>query len=71
MDSIITLLHTAVAVLVSDSCAETMITDGDIFDSACLKQTLSKGLGYGVVLGATIGMLHLCSVGRLDVHTCL
>lgn len=56
MESVVGLLHTIVATAVSSSCADTLILDGDVFDQGCLRLCLSKALGYGVVLGATIGI---------------
>jgi hypothetical protein len=55
MDVILTYLHAAVATIVSDHCADVLVRDMDVTDSECLKRSLSKALGYAVVLGAVIG----------------
>ena len=55
MDAVLSYLHAAVAVVVSDHCADVLVRDMDVTDADCLKRSLSKALGYAVVLGAVIG----------------
>lgn len=42
--------------LISPTCAAALTTEGDHFNSVCLKVLLSKLLGLAVVLGAAIGV---------------
>eukprot|EP00049_Salpingoeca_infusionum_P009834 m.167279 g.167279 ORF g.167279 m.167279 type:complete len:133 (-) comp14456_c1_seq1:833-1231(-) len=52
--SIVALIHGIVASVVSENCADVLISDFNLGDSQCVKLAISKALGYGVVLGATI-----------------
>lgn len=40
--------------VISPQCAQTLLVDLDIFNAACLKLALSKGLGIAIILGAVI-----------------
>lgn len=52
---VLAVIHSILAQFVAEQCADRMIVEGNLLDSVCLRLTLSKALGYGVVLGATIG----------------
>jgi mannose-P-dolichol utilization defect protein 1 len=40
--------------LIGEKCYNTLIYDFNITDVECLKYALSKGLGFGIVLGGSI-----------------
>ena len=42
-------------------CYETLVNDRQIPDMACLKFTLSKTLGYGIVTGVYYAVQFLCA----------
>ncbi|PAA55577.1 hypothetical protein BOX15_Mlig013572g3, partial [Macrostomum lignano] len=39
---------------VSEHCYDTMFQSGHLFDIACLKLLITKGLGYGIILGSIV-----------------
>ena len=49
------LLFSVVEKVVSPACAETMVVDGNFFDSTCIKLSISKILGFAIVLGSVLG----------------
>ena len=40
--------------VIGEKCYETFFIDGNFMDVPCLKYTISKGLGYGIVIGSGI-----------------
>ncbi|EDQ89904.1 uncharacterized protein MONBRDRAFT_32128 [Monosiga brevicollis MX1] len=54
LGAVLGLIFKVVALIVSHDCADILVNQGDIFHEQCLRLTLSKALGYGVVVGATI-----------------
>lgn len=45
--------------LVTDACFDTLVMDLDVLDAVCVKQALSKAVGYAIILFATILKLPL------------
>ena len=50
-----TLLHTLFTLVVSEHCANTLITERDFLNVGCIKLTVSRALSYAVILGAIVG----------------
>ncbi|GBC24499.2 mannose-P-dolichol utilization defect 1 protein [Rhizophagus irregularis DAOM 181602=DAOM 197198] len=48
--------------LIGEKCYSTLVEDFDITDVACLKILLSKGLGFGIVLGGRSKDLYLTGI---------
>ncbi|KAK8791946.1 hypothetical protein WA158_005323 [Blastocystis sp. Blastoise] len=47
-------LHQFVSMIIGENCYNTFVNEGDLLDKECLKITLSKGLGYGIVVASAI-----------------
>lgn len=47
-------LKDAVLLVVPERCFNTFFVDFDLFNAPCLKATISKGLGYAIILGACV-----------------
>ena len=43
-----------VSSIIGDKCYRTFFINGDLMDMDCLKYSISKGLGYGIVIGSGI-----------------
>lgn len=43
-----------ITAVIGEKCYNTFFYDGDFTDVPCLKYTISKGLGYGIVIGSGI-----------------
>ncbi|KAJ2720212.1 hypothetical protein GGI07_004733 [Coemansia sp. Benny D115] len=48
------ILRSPLAALIGESCTVTLIDNLDIFEPLCLRHAVSKGLGFGIVLGGCI-----------------
>ncbi|RGB38030.1 hypothetical protein C1646_733270 [Rhizophagus diaphanus] len=64
--------------LIGEKCYSTLVEDFDITDVACLKILLSKGLGFGIVLGGAlvklpqiIKILSAGSARGLSLSSCI
>lgn len=43
-----------ITAIIGDHCYSTFFYEGDFTDIPCLKYTISKGIGYGIVIGSGI-----------------
>ncbi|RTG82934.1 uncharacterized protein DC041_0010542 [Schistosoma bovis] len=48
-------LEDLISPIISKECFYKFTKEGDLFDGPCFKATISKLLGYGIVIGSSLG----------------
>ena len=55
-----------VSSIIGDKCYRTFFINGDLMDMDCLKYSISKGLGYGIVIGS--GIMKLTQILKIVMN---